>query len=48
MAAEKAADMILGISPLAANEAPVWIDDNWREQQRLSAAKRAIPEGKTV
>ncbi|MCJ8339342.1 MAG: choline dehydrogenase [Pseudomonadales bacterium] len=48
MAAEKAADMILGISPLAADEAPVWIDDNWREQQRLSAAKRAIPEGKTV
>ena len=36
MVAEKAADMILGNTPLAADNSPVWIDQNWQQQQRLN------------
>jgi choline dehydrogenase len=39
MVAEKAADLILGNTPLAALDAPVWIDSNWQLQQRLNANK---------
>jgi choline dehydrogenase len=42
MVAEKAADQILGKTPLASIEAPVWIDENWQTQQRLKAPKLAI------
>ncbi|NQZ31557.1 MAG: choline dehydrogenase [Oceanospirillaceae bacterium] len=35
MVAEKAADIILGHQPLTAQAAPVWIDENWQQQQRL-------------
>jgi len=48
MVAEKAADMILGIGALCADEAPVWIDSNWREQQRLSTAKRSAAEIQSI
>ncbi|EPJ43093.1 MAG: choline dehydrogenase [Osedax symbiont Rs2] len=48
MVAEKAADMILGVDPLPADEAPVWIDNNWQEQQRLSTAKRSAAEVKDI
>jgi choline dehydrogenase len=41
MVAEKAADLILGKTPLAPIEAPVWIDKNWQTQQRLKAPKLA-------
>ncbi|MEH6443459.1 MAG: choline dehydrogenase [Oceanospirillaceae bacterium] len=39
MVAEKAADLILGNTPLATLNAPVWIDSNWQQQQRLNADK---------
>lgn len=34
MAAEKAADMILGRAPLAPDKVPTWIDENWQTKQR--------------
>jgi choline dehydrogenase len=34
MIAEKASDMIRGMSPLPAAEAPVWIHPQWQTQQR--------------
>jgi choline dehydrogenase len=34
MIAEKAADMILGNSPLPRSEAPVYINPNWATSQR--------------
>ena len=34
MVAEKAADMILGEKPLASENAPVWIHDEWQTKQR--------------
>ena len=37
MVAEKAADLILGKLPLTADNAAVWIADNWQEQQRSVA-----------
>ena len=40
MVAEKAADMILGNTPLAADNAPVWIDENWQQKQRLGEPKQ--------
>jgi choline dehydrogenase len=40
MVAEKAADMILGNTPLAADNSPVWIDQNWQQQQRLNEVKK--------
>ncbi|MFN3212099.1 MAG: choline dehydrogenase [Henriciella sp.] len=36
MAAEKAADTILGKAPLAPLSVPSWIDPNWETQQRLN------------
>jgi choline dehydrogenase len=38
MVAEKAADMILGKTPLPPSNAPVWIDPNWETCQRLQGA----------
>jgi choline dehydrogenase len=38
MAAEKAADAILGKPPLAPLHVPSWIDPNWETQQRLNPA----------
>jgi len=40
MAAEKAADMILGLTPLARLEAPFWIEENWADIQRSRAPVR--------
>ncbi len=37
MVAEKAADLILGKLPLTADNAAVWIAENWQEQQRSVA-----------
>jgi len=34
MLAEKASDMILGLPPLAASNAPYYVADNWRDAQR--------------
>jgi choline dehydrogenase len=36
MVAEKAADLILGQTPLSADAAQVWLAPNWETQQRLS------------
>ena len=40
MVAERAADLILGHSPLAASTAPVITADNWQQQQRNHLPKR--------
>lgn len=40
MAAEKAADIILGRTPLAPSDAPSWIDENWQTQQRQNSPVR--------
>lgn len=36
MAAEKAADMVLGLDPLAPSNAEHWADPDWRTRQRLN------------
>ncbi len=41
MVAEKAADLILGKTPLAPEDAPVWVDSQWQTQQRLTPPKAA-------
>ena len=41
MVAEKAADLILGKSPLPPLSPPVWIDENWQTQQRHASPQRA-------
>ncbi|WP_041419786.1 choline dehydrogenase [Shewanella violacea] len=40
MVAERAADLILGNTPLMASTAPVTLADNWQEKQRLKSPKR--------
>ena len=40
MLAERAADLILGKTPLAPSSAKVTISDNWRQQQRLTLPAR--------
>lgn len=45
MLAEKAADMILGQSPLQAAEVDPWIDPQWQTRQRLSEPKRKLDTG---
>jgi choline dehydrogenase len=42
MVAERAADLILGISPLAASKAEVVLADDWQSSQRQQAAKRQV------
>ncbi len=42
MVAEKVADIILGKPALTAEDAPVWIDSNWLQKQRLNCPKRNI------
>lgn len=42
MAAEKAADIILGHTPLPPSKAPRWIAPNWKTQQRSGKPKRMI------
>lgn len=44
MVAEKASDMILGKSALPPIAAPVWIDENWQTQQRLSPPETILAE----
>ena len=40
MVAEKAADLILGKTPLAKADLPVWIAPDWAEKQRTGEPKR--------
>jgi len=40
MTAEKAADMILGHALLEPLSAPVWIDEDWKNRQRMQEPKR--------
>ena len=40
MVAEKAADLILGKTPLTPLEVPFWIDEHWRTQQRTGTSTR--------
>lgn len=40
MAAEKAADIILGKDPLSPSAVPVWVDDHWQTRQRHNRPKR--------
>ncbi|MEP1420591.1 MAG: choline dehydrogenase [Erythrobacter sp.] len=42
MVAEKAADIILGETPLPRLELPVWIEDNWAEVQRSREPLRQV------
>ena len=42
MVAEKAADMILGRTPLDVTNAPVWIDESWQERQRAGEPERKL------
>ncbi len=42
MVAEKAADQILGLPALPRAELPVWIEDNWTQQQRSRAPVRQV------
>ena len=42
MVAEKAADIILGNSPLATLDAAVWIDEDWQHRQRPGSPDRSI------
>ena len=40
MVAERAADLIRGIPPLAASNAPVWLDAEWQTRQRQGTPHR--------
>ncbi len=42
MVAEKAADLILGNTPLAPSNANVWIADQWQDKQRTGTPVRAL------
>ena len=42
MIGEKAADLIRGRPPLAASNAPVWIDPEWETRQRPGSPARAV------
>ena len=42
MVAEKAADLILGKTPLAPNNANVWIAEDWQNTQRTGTPKRSL------
>lgn len=42
MLAERAADLIRGIAPLAPSEAKATLDEHWRTRQRAGAASRSI------
>lgn len=42
MVAEKAADLILGKTPLAPSNSKVWIADQWQQQQRTGTPVRAL------
>ena len=42
MAGEKASDLIRGRPPLAASNAPVWIDPEWETRQRPGSPARAV------
>lgn len=42
MVAERAADLIRGVTPLKPSDAPVAIDEQWRDRQRPGGARREI------
>ncbi|MGR5556053.1 choline dehydrogenase [Vibrio fortis] len=44
MVAERAADFILGKTPLAATDVPVWIASQWQETQRENEPLRALAD----
>jgi len=41
MVGEKAADLIRGREPLSPSNAPVWLDEQWQERQRVGTPQRA-------
>ena len=43
MVAEKAADIVKGVSPLAPSNAETWIDTEWETRQRSGKPARAMP-----
>ena len=42
MVAERAADLIRGLAPLNPSDAPVAMDEQWRDRQRPGGAAREI------
>lgn len=42
MVGEKAADLLRGKAPLAASNAPVWIDPDWQTRQRRGEPERSV------
>ena len=42
MVAEKAADLILGNTPLAASNQPYWTDADWASRQRIGQPVRPL------
>ncbi|MDG1904936.1 MAG: choline dehydrogenase [Arenicella sp.] len=44
MVAEKAADIILGKTPLAATDVPVWVEPNWETTQRAQRPQRSLKD----
>lgn len=44
MVAEKAADLILDKTPLAAEDVPVWIDEQWQTRQRQGEPMRKLEQ----
>jgi len=44
MVAEKAADLIAGVEPLAPSNAPVWICPNWETRQREAEPERGFAD----
>ena len=42
MVAERAADLIRGVAPLNPSDAPVAMDEQWRDRQRPGGAARGI------
>ena len=48
MVAERAADLIVGNTPLPASDAPVWIDPSWRDTQRTGRPRRDMAGGSAM
>jgi len=48
MVAERAADIILGNPLLSPEHAPVWIADNWQQQQRNDPPQRSLDSHQSV
>ena len=44
MVAEKAADLVKGIEPLAPSPAPFFVDGDWQTRQRAGTPERSVPD----